>query len=121
MKKIISLITSFMLTIGMVGCGNKNEFEIIEDYIIEKYGYTENMIEEYEDTRFIGIKIPVAGKYATDDSKKYAEEKQNEIQLDVWNLGYHDIAITVCFVSIEDGSYVYVAKADDIYYQRLNN
>lgn len=119
MKKIINLLIIFILTIGMVGC-SKNEFDIIENYIIEKYGYSENMIEKHEDTRFIAIKIPATGKYPTDDSKKYAEEKQNEIQLDVWNLGYHDIAITVCFVSIEDGSIIYVAKADDIYYQRNN-
>ena len=117
MKKITSLIIAGVLTIGMVGC-KKNEFEIIEDYIIEKYGYSVNMIEGYEDTRFIAISIPATGKHPTDDSKKYAEQKQNEIQLDVWNLGYHDIAITVCFVSIEDGSIIYVAKADDIYYRR---
>lgn len=117
MKKIISLLIIGMLTIGMVGCG-KNEFDEIENYIIEKYDYSENMIEKHEDTRFIAIKIPVTGKHPTDDSKQYAEKIQNEIQLDVWNLGYHDIAITVSFVNIEDGSIVYVAKADDIYYQR---
>lgn len=119
MKKIISLIMSCMLVIGMVGCGSsKNEFYIIENHIIEKYGYHDNMIEQYEDTRFISIKIPVTGEYLTDDAKKYAEEKQNEIQLEVWNLGYYDIAITVALVNVEDGKIVYVAKADDIYYQR---
>lgn len=120
MKKIINLLIIFILTIGMVGC-NDNKFDKIENYIIEKYGYSENMIYQYEDTKFIAIKIPtVEGNYPMDDLEKYAEQKQNEIQLDVWNLGYHDVAITVCFINIEDDSIIYVAKADDIYYQRNN-
>lgn len=119
MKKIISLIISGILMISMVGCGDETDMDKAVDYISKKYDYADEIIEKYEDTKFVAIKIPTNEEYPTENLIRYAEEKQNEIQSDMWALGY-DVVITVSFINIEDGSYVYVAKADDVYYERLN-
>lgn len=119
--KLIGLLISGMLCMGMIGCNEKTELDKACDYISTKYGYSDEMIEKVEDTKFIAIKIPTEETTSNENMIKYAEEKQDEIQADMWEQGY-DVAITVSFVN-ENAKvkYIYVAGADNVYYERLND